>query len=143
MSLTISNPSLFNTVLNSPNSEATKKPKSNPEDIDFSGFMKILMTKITHQSPLSSDGDPLDIMSELSQMTVAKNSLQQVEQSKKILEELQDIKKLLPVECNTKQIETMQTHIQQMEKQLSEAAKPLDRALEGIQLADKLIRSVF
>lgn len=139
----VSSPSLFNTVLNSPNSQAAQKPKSNPEDIDFSGFMKILMTKITHQSPLSSDGDPLDIMSELSQMTVAKNSLQQVDQSKKILEELQNIKNLLPTECNHKQLEGMQNQIHQMEKQLSHHEQPLNRALEGIQLADKLIKSIF
>lgn len=143
MSLSVSNTPLLNSALNSPTTQAKKKSNANPEDIDFSGFMKILMTKVTHQSPLAGDGEPLDIMSEITQMTVAKNSMQQVEHSKKILEELQNIKQLLSLGEKNRDLETMKIQMNGIEKQLSQNTEPLNRALEGIQLADKLIKSVF
>lgn len=71
---------------------AQQKAKADAGKIDFQGFLKILTTKLTHQDPLSGNGEPMDVMKDMAQMMSVQHASEQVTTSKSILEELKSLK---------------------------------------------------
>ncbi len=71
---------------------AQKKAKADAGKIDFQGFLKILTTKLTHQDPLSGNGEPMDVMKDMAQMMSVQHASELATTSKEILNEMKSLK---------------------------------------------------